>query len=142
MKYYRPLKNETISFGDYVTDDRFGLIKMVSDHCMIGLTVGDTDEAGFMHYFRPVEICDVDEVLSEYGWMAQELSNIEISPWYQPNETVFTDEDEIRDDITTDIWDDNQDKSDEEFEKIVREIYDREVKSVICVYTTPAGMIR
>lgn len=66
MKYYRPLKNEKVIHGDYVTDDRFGLTKMVPDHCMIGVTVGDTDATGFMHYFRPVpEPRPVDKLTDE-----------------------------------------------------------------------------
>ena len=63
---YRPLKDEIVEFGDYVTDDRFGLTKMVPDHCMIGKKVGDADKSGYMHYFRPVpEPCPVEELTNE-----------------------------------------------------------------------------
>ena len=91
----------------------------------------------------PIRVCaSSDELLAEFGWTVMEISRVEINPWYDRGETVLTDEDEIKDDITTDIWDDNQNKNDEELEKIVKEIYDREVKSVICIYTIPAGMIK
>jgi hypothetical protein len=91
----------------------------------------------------PIRVCaSSDELLPDYGWTAMEISRVEISPWYETEDIILTDREEIHADIDNNIADDYQDKSDEEYEKIVQQIYNREVKRVICVYTTPAGSIK
>ncbi len=91
----------------------------------------------------PIRVCaSSDEMLPDYGWTVMEISGVEISPWYEMDERILTDKNEIAESIGEDIWDDYHDKADAEIEEAIQEIYDREVKSVICVYTTPAGSIK
>lgn len=90
-----------------------------------------------------IRVCaDADELLADYGWTVMEISSAEISPWYEKDEIVLTYESEIMDVIRDAIVDDYDGKPDEELEMAAKEIYDREIREVICIYTHPAGVIK
>ena len=77
---------------------------------------------------------DSDDVL-ESGWTGHKIIGAEIIDWFQDDNRIYTGEDEIREHFEESYYEVNEDKSEEEIEKLVNEKYEKEVKEVICIYT-------
>lgn len=93
-----------------------------------------------MKYLNPeldIKFCVGSEQVYESGWTYHEISRVEICPWYQEEEMIFTDKGGIIQRfielIECEIFDD--DVTDYEINQIAEERY-KSVKQAICVFTS------
>jgi len=82
-----------------------------------------------------------EEMTDEYGWVKQKISRVEIDPWFEADERIMTDKDEILEYFENELIERFEDEfygSDIDEDSITeqaQERYDREVIKAICVYT-------
>jgi len=89
---------------------------------------------------------DCDTLDSDYTWMVQKIYKVEVSPWYQEDETIYTGDDDIKELFENQILDDDKtfiEIAEENTETMTRRIdsmvekrYAEEVVEVICVFMT------
>jgi len=80
-----------------------------------------------------IRFCVNSEEVLEYGWTAHKISNVEICPWwFDGGERIYTDEDEIRDEMADLLC---AEKSDSDIIEAVDKMYSEQVKQGICVFT-------
>jgi hypothetical protein len=74
---------------------------------------------------------DSDEVL-EYGWTAHKITSVKTCPWFEDDENILTDEDEIKD-----YFNERADENitEDEVECHIKFRYASEVKEAICIFT-------
>lgn len=77
---------------------------------------------------------DSDEIL-ESGWTAHIITSVKVNSWLCVDETIMVDDDEIRDHFEEIIFDAKGELSEIELDRLVDEMWDKEVVNAICVYT-------
>jgi hypothetical protein len=84
-----------------------------------------------------IKFCVCSEQIYESGWTYHEISKVEVCPWYQEEEEIFTSKGEIIERLTylieCEMFDDEV--TDYEINQIAEERY-KSVKQAICVFTS------
>lgn len=79
-----------------------------------------------------IQFCIDSEQMLEFGWTAHKIGKVEVSPWWVSGETIYTDEEEILEQIEEKLY---MEYPEEELNNAVKKLYNEEVKTAICVYT-------
>jgi hypothetical protein len=80
-----------------------------------------------------------DELCDEHAWSCQQIESIQILPWYEYKERIYSDEEDIREKMLDELDEDDDTRSDEEMEKLIDEMYTERIKQKICVYLVAGG---
>ena len=80
-----------------------------------------------------IKMCVSNEFADDYGWTAHEITRVELSPYIEIDERIYTDKDSAIEEIY-DTVDDGK-MSAEELEMAADAFYKENVIIAICVYT-------
>ncbi len=88
---------------------------------------------------KELKFCvDCDTLDGDYGWMVQKIYKVEVSPWYQEDETIYTEDDAIKELFEDQIRDNDtfSEMNEDTIDSMVEKRYAEEVVEVICVFMT------
>lgn len=81
-----------------------------------------------------IHFCIDSDQLLEYGWTAHKISKVEVCPWFEDGERIYTEEEEIIEHFEDFLYNSDSEKS---LEEQIDILYKENVKTAICVHTFP-----